>query len=208
MPKNVKIKQNSLSPKVKTGTGRFAPPDILPRAKKQFIDALISSRSYFSGPGNYARCFQYEIFDVRMTLKEELKTPHFFFLKVSYPDGHTEDVLFKKEGLHLTARIETAHCGRVNFILKVIDDNGKVFLDQNDQAYLLIDPARMKNLRMYTLIPAQSGHIGDWMNWLDHIKDLGFNAIHLLPITMMGKSKSPYAAKSLTQIDPCNTSCR
>lgn len=181
---------------------RFAPPDILPRAQKHVIDALIDSRNYFVGPGNYARCFQYEVFEVRMTLKKELTTPHFFFLKVVYPDGHHEDVLFKKEGLRLTARIDTAHCGRVHFILKVIDESGKVFLDQSDQAYLLIDPARMKNLRMYTLIPAQSGHLGDWMNWLDHIKGLGFNAVHLLPITKMGKSKSPYSAKSLTQIDP------
>lgn len=202
MPQPMKKELDNSSPKIKSQGLRFAPPDILPRAKKQFIDALIATRSYFSGPANYARCFQYETFEVRMTLKEELKTPHFFFLKVSYPDGHAEDVLFKKEGLHLTARIDTAHCGRVNFILKVIDDSGKVFLDQNDQSYLLVDPASMKNLRMYTLIPAQSGHIGDWINWLDHIKALGFNAVHLLPITMMGKSNSPYAAKSLTQIDP------
>ena len=51
------------------------------------------------------------------------------------------------------------------------------------------------------MIPTVSGHIGDWKKLLHHIKNLGFNAIHLLPITAVDKTESPYAADDLFTID-------
>jgi hypothetical protein len=68
--------------------------------------------------------------------------------------------------------------------------------------YVIADPPQVADLRMYTLIPAVCGTIVDWTEDIDRIKDLGFNAIQLLPITTMGASLSPYSASDLLTIDP------
>jgi glycosidase len=44
--------------------------------------------------------------------------------------------------------------------------------------------------------------MADWKTDLKRIREMGFNAIHLLPITAMDTSESPYAAKDLFDIDP------
>ena len=54
---------------------------------------------------------------------------------------------------------------------------------------------------MYTLIPAVSGTISDWIDMLPHIAGLGFNAIHILPMTSLDVSESPYSAYDLFSID-------
>lgn len=57
-------------------------------------------------------------------------------------------------------------------------------------------------MKCYTLIPRVSGTIKNWIELLPHIEAMGFNTIHLLPITEMGRSKSPYASVNLYAIDP------
>ncbi len=66
---------------------------------------------------------------------------------------------------------------------------------------VLADPDFMKTITMYTLIPNVSGTMKDWTRGLKTLKDLGFNAVHILPFTKMGSSESPYAAADLFSID-------
>ncbi|MDC7221826.1 MAG: alpha-amylase family glycosyl hydrolase [Spirochaetales bacterium] len=67
---------------------------------------------------------------------------------------------------------------------------------------ILVDPPLFNNLRMYSYLPGVSGDFNHWIKDLDNIKKMGFNAIHLLPLTEMGFTNSPYAAKNLYKIDP------
>ena len=43
--------------------------------------------------------------------------------------------------------------------------------------------------------------LADWKDDLKRIKEMGFNAIHLLPITRLDTSESPYASRDLFDID-------
>jgi hypothetical protein len=69
-------------------------------------------------------------------------------------------------------------------------------------SYFIVDPDHLSDFRMYTYIPNVSGHFGCWVDDFRRIQDLGFNTIHLLPLTRMGSSESPYAAYDLFDIDP------
>ena len=75
--------------------------------------------------------------------------------------------------------------------------------DRAPYIYCLVDPAAVADVRMYTFYPGINGTISeDWVTHLPAIKEMGFNTIHLLPITTMGPSRSPYAASKLFEIDP------
>jgi len=94
-------------------------------------------------------------------------------------------------------------CGIFLFKIKYSQDNGKTwYWDGCPLAKVIVDPADARDIRMYTLLPNVSGHIGDWIIALDHIRNLGFNTVHLLPVTTMDFSESPYAAADLFSIDP------
>jgi hypothetical protein len=94
-------------------------------------------------------------------------------------------------------------CGIYLFKIKHSPDGGKTwYWDRIPFSKVIVDPAGAKDIRMYTLIPNASGRIGDWISALDHIRDLGFNTVHLLPVTKMDLSESPYAAEDLFSIDP------
>jgi len=82
-------------------------------------------------------------------------------------------------------------------------DNGTTwFRDTVPDAWVLVDPQQVDSLRMYTLIPNISGTIAHWKADLKRINEMGFNAIHLLPLTLQDTSKSPYSAKDFFHIDP------
>ncbi|MCL2793244.1 MAG: alpha-amylase family glycosyl hydrolase [Spirochaetaceae bacterium] len=94
-------------------------------------------------------------------------------------------------------------CGLFEFKIKYSLDNGNTwFLNSGPAMKVLIDPPSMRTLKIYTFIPTVSGTISDWKKKLVEIKELGFNAVHLLPVTKMGQSESPYSATDLFDIDP------
>ena len=96
-----------------------------------------------------------------------------------------------------------AKCGLFEFKIKYTPDKGNTwFLNSGPTMKVLVDPPSMRSLRVYTFIPSVSGTISDWKKKLIEIKEMGFNAIHLLPLTKMGKSESPYSATDLFDIDP------
>jgi hypothetical protein len=65
----------------------------------------------------------------------------------------------------------------------------------------LVDPPQVDSLRIYTLIPTVSGTLSDWEVDLKRIHQMGFNAIHLLPVTALDSTQSPYAARDLFDLD-------
>ncbi|MBN1180853.1 MAG: hypothetical protein JXB49_01105 [Bacteroidales bacterium] len=82
-------------------------------------------------------------------------------------------------------------------------DNGESwFRDNVPDAWVLVDPPQVDGLRLYTIIPGVSGTIAEWKTDLKRIREMGFNAIHLLPLTIQDTSESPYSAKDLFNIDP------
>ncbi len=104
---------------------------------------------------------------------------------------------------HHSLSVVPTRCGIFLFKMKYSPDGGHTwYLDRGPFTKVIVDPAGVKDIRMYTFIPSVSGHIGDWIVALDHIRDLGFNTVHLLPVTKMDVSESPYAAADLFSIDP------
>lgn len=63
-------------------------------------------------------------------------------------------------------------------------------------------PRQLLGLRMYIMIPTASGPMHTWREQLAAIKDMGFNMVHLLPLTQQGHSQSPYAASELFALEP------
>jgi len=103
----------------------------------------------------------------------------------------------------LTCQVTPGRPGLHAFRSEFSLDGGATWLrDAVPDAWVLVDPPQVDGLRLYTLIPAVSGTIADWKADLKRIKDLGFNAIHLLPLTTQDKSHSPYAARDLFSIEP------
>lgn len=80
--------------------------------------------------------------------------------------------------------------------------------DPIPDAWVLVDPPQVDHMRLYTLIPSVSGSIADWAADLKRIRDMGFNTVHLLPLTVLDTSQSPYSARELFDIDPMYGGCR
>ncbi|RMD84638.1 MAG: hypothetical protein D6820_00840 [Lentisphaerae bacterium] len=67
---------------------------------------------------------------------------------------------------------------------------------------LSIVPDDLEKLRIYTMIPRAAGSIAHWDRLFHHAYELGFNAIHLLPLNLCGSSQSPYAIQDHRLIHP------
>jgi hypothetical protein len=99
---------------------------------------------------------------------------------------------------HVIPELPGLHSFRAKFSL----DGGATWLgDTVPDAWILIDPPQVDGLRLYTMIPTVSGTVADWKVDLKRIRAMGFNAVHLLPVTALDTSESPYAAADLFDID-------
>ncbi len=102
----------------------------------------------------------------------------------------------------LTCRVSPQRAGLRSFRAEFSLDGGATWLgDTVPDAWVLIDPPQVDGLRIYTMIPTVSGSVADWKADLNRIGEMGFNAIHLLPVTALDISESPYAASDLFDID-------
>lgn len=92
-------------------------------------------------------------------------------------------------------------CRHSDFIISA--KNGEtIYWEPEEHHKILSDPPSAEGLKLYTLIPNASGTAAEWSRKLYEIKDMGFNAVHLLPITESGPSESPYSVKNFFKIDP------
>jgi len=92
----------------------------------------------------------------------------------------------------LKCSIVPEHTGLHSFRAEFSLDGGATWLrDTVRDAWILIDPPQVDGVRIYSLIPTVSGTVADWKSDLRRIKEMGFNAVHLLPVTTLDDSESP-----------------
>jgi hypothetical protein len=173
---------------------------ILKEKKHQKGFQFIASRNFPYG-SEFIRLYQNEVFP--LTVKFRPKTPEVLVMLQSDISGEWADYEFKKAGeLEYSYDLQCSRPGAFHFKIKYSLNQGKTWcLDNVPHSSLMVDSVGVKNLRMYTFIPTVSGPIGHWVLELERIKRLGFNAVHLLPVTLLDNSESPYSAADLFNLD-------
>lgn len=165
------------------------------------------NRSYQVGRHNFTRACQGEY--MTLTISSDKPFPENIKANIvttmSSNNGKEWNVVpFERENAHtLVCRIASKHSGLHSFRAEFSLDNGASWhRDSVPDAWVLIDPPQVDGLCVYTLLPNVSGTFTDWKKDLKRIRDMGFNAVHLLPLTAMDTSESPYSAKDLFEVDP------
>jgi hypothetical protein len=164
------------------------------------------SRSYPVGRQSFSRACQRNVLSLRITTGDPLadNVRAILTTTLNSADGKswTKMPFEREDGRTLLCRITPNHPGLHSFRAEFSLDGGTTWLgDTVPDAWILIDPPQVDALCIYTLIPNVSGTLANWKADLKRIGGMGFNAIHLLPITTMDKSESPYSAKDLFNID-------
>ncbi len=166
---------------------------------------VVLRRSYSIVPEDFVRICQNEILHLEVELRhEEASALLFIHSDIDCEPDQWQDLELKQEkGRVYSLSYQVRHCGSFKFKLKYSLDAGKTwYWDRVPFSHVIVDPEALSDIRMYTLIPRVSGKIADWMGLLPHIAGLGFDVVHLLPITTLDVSKSPYSAYDLFTIDP------
>ncbi len=168
---------------------------------KSLVGQDIIERSFSVGTDALSRVPEGSSFPVEVTFREAL-TEAVLCVEVQ-AGARVERFERPMEAVQnrFRATIECARPGVMRF--KVRYRAGGIWhWDHVPYCYVVVDPSRLDRLRMYTLIPHASGTIRTWTEALPRIARMGFNMLHLLPVTRMGRSESPYAAYDLFTIDP------
>lgn len=146
------------------------------------------------------RMFKGDHVSLRIEFAGEIDYPE-VFLHTDAGEGDWIFIPFKKSGSgRFSLDIEIKRSGLYSCRFAAADDN-TFFWEPGDYHRFLVDPLEMDGLALYTLIPNVSGRADEWIKKLPEINRMGFNAIHLLPVSMMGSSESPYSASDLFKID-------
>jgi len=163
-------------------------------------------RSYPVGRQSFSRSNQGEV--LKLTITSELpfseNVTANLVSTVNSKDGNAwVEAPFERLNEHtLVCNITPIHPGLHSFRAEFSLDKGYSWLrDTVPDAWILIDPPQVDGLRLYTFIPTVSGTLTDWKSDLKRIRDMGFNAVHLLPVTTLDTSESPYSARDLFDID-------
>jgi hypothetical protein len=180
-------------------------PDIPERPRVHPVPGKIS-RSYPVGRQSFSRACQGNTIDLTIAAADALpvNVQAGLMTTLNSDDGKSWTTIpFSRHDDHtLMCSISPGHPGLHSFRAVFSLDSGSTWLrDTVPDAWILIDPPQVDGLRIYTLIPTVSGTVSDWKTDLPRIRAMGFNAIHLLPVTPMDKSQSPYSAKDLFAID-------
>ena len=161
-------------------------------------------RSYSVVPDDFVRIRENEILHLEVEFRQgEPAAMVVLHTDMDCLPGEWQDWEFKHEkgNVHVLS-YKVGCCGSFKFKVKYSFDAGVTwYWDRVPFTHVIVDPAGVSDIRMYTLIPRISGKIGDWSELLPPIARLGFNAVHLLPITTQDLSASPYAARDLFTIE-------
>jgi Glycogen debranching enzyme, glucanotransferase domain len=163
-------------------------------------------RSYPVGRQSFSRACQGEILTLTITTEDPLPGNIYANLVTTLNSNDSSEwntVPFVRDNEHtLVCRVTPKLAGLHSFRAEFSMDKGTSWLrDSVPDAWILIDPPQVDGLCLYTMIPNVSGSLADWKDDLKRIREMGFNAIHLLPITTLDTSESPYAARDLFDID-------
>jgi hypothetical protein len=181
----------------------FEIPGLKSRSMRIGREGLLK-RSFSVVPDDYFRVYQNE--DLHLKVEFQHQEDHariFLYTNIDCPKDEWQELEFShEEGGIYSLSYKVRQCGRYEFKIKYTLDNGKTwYWDRVPFSEVIVDPAAMKDVRMYTLILPISGAITDWIELLPHIAGLGFNTVHLMPLTSLDLSESPYSAHDLFSID-------
>ncbi len=183
-------------------------PELVPRPVQPGAAGIIQ-RSFRHGPRDFLRHFRDEPLSLTVTLNghDSNRPPAIVALHTNIgtrePDQWQDLRLESTDGHTFQIHLPLPRCGLFSFRVKYSFDGGQQwYWDRVPYSYILVDPPSLRTVRLYTLIPSASGNITDWRERLPEIAAMGFDALHLLPITPMGQSQSPYSARQLFDIDP------
>ncbi len=163
-------------------------------------------RSFKSGPRDFFRLYRGDPLELTVTVLDDAPPRLQVVLHTDLgaaPRGEWTDHPFQTtDGRVFRLQLATSRCGLYRFRVKYSLDSGEHWLwDRVPHSFVLVDPPALQTLRLYTLIPSASGTVRDWTGLLPGIAAMGFDALHLLPVTRMGQSQSPYSAADLFALD-------
>ncbi|MBN2717335.1 MAG: hypothetical protein JXX14_15890 [Deltaproteobacteria bacterium] len=162
-------------------------------------------RSFDSQNGNPIRLYCGDAFELEIEFQSTVRNARVVCdTNFNQADHSWHELPFRKarKGVYRFAAPAT-RCGEYAFRIKYSFDDGESWIwDRAHLTHVHVDPIRMKNIRCYTMIPSVLGKINNWIAHLDHVRRMGFNMVHLLPVTQMGQSESPYSATDLFAVDP------
>lgn len=180
---------------------------ILPNRPVTYPIARQIRRSYPVGRQSFSRACKGKKLTLTIITEEPLPVnirANIITAMNSVDGNEWEKFTFERFDDHtLVCTIKPKHPGLYSFRAEFSLDNGSTWFGDNvPDAWLLVDPPQVDGLRLYTIIPNVSGTITEWKSDLKRISDMGFNAVHLLPLTTLDTSESPYAARDLFDVDP------
>ena len=186
-------------------THRPVPP--LPRCPKARSIAKEVIRSYPVGRQEFCRALAGSPMELKVSSPEPFPADvqaNLLTMLNANSHGDWIDIPFERtDERTFTCRVVPQVPGLYAFRARFTRDGGATWLqDPVPDAWVLVDPPQVDHMRQYTMIPSVSGTIADWSAQLPHIKEMGFNTIHLLPLTTLDASLSPYSAKDLFSVDP------
>lgn len=158
---------------------------------------LVKYRSYQVGQQNYRQHLLNSPLKLIVHFKEKIEgLPQI----VNNFSGEWEEWSFeKKSDLCYQLSIKPINTGIFSFRCKY-KYQGEWYLDNTPYSYIQVIPSHCRSIRLYSIITSH-GTFRDWFQDLERIQKMGFNHIHLLPLTQLGHSGSPYAASTLTKLD-------
>ncbi len=182
------------------------PIPVLPECPRVIPIAGHITHSYPVGRQSYSRAFQGKAMLLTITVENPLPSNIQANLVTTMNSDSANswnivpfNVINERK---LICSITPEHTGFHSFRAEFSLDKGVTWIRDNvPDAWVLIDPPQVDGLRLYTMIPTVSGTLADWKVDLIRISGMGFNAVHLLPITSLDTSESPYSANDLFDID-------
>lgn len=175
---------------------------IRPRIEK--TGDAVKLRSYQSGQKNFSRVLKNQTINIRVEFDPNQQGPEKAAILIENLTSDTSKptrLKLKRQSNCFEGSIIATTVGTHRFKLIYYQDK-TWYWDNQSHSYFIADPKCMRDITMYTLIPTRCGSFEEWNADLSRIQSLGFNTIYLLPITQMGQSESPYAAKDLFNVDP------
>jgi hypothetical protein len=184
---------------------RLATPHLTPRALRKG-EAGIIQRSFRHGDKDFFRLYRDEPLDLTVVVNREDASAPEVVLHTdigAFTPGDWREIRFEtSDDRTFRLKLDLPRCGLFRFRIKYSLDGGATwYWDRVPHSFVLVDPPAMRTVRLYTLIPGASGTLTDWMRKLGEITAMGFNALHLLPVTRMGASQSPYSGAALFAVD-------
>lgn len=162
---------------------------------------FVVERNFTHGTDDFYRVYQNEVVPLEVLFDDD--SPELTVALYANMGGEWKDYLFQYLGQNrYRLDFKCTEVGAFQFKIRYSLNSGNTwYWDNIPHSNVMVDPMRMQDIRMYTIIPTVSGHIGNWIDELYRIKKMGFNAVHLLPVTELDASQSPYSAFDLFDLD-------